>query len=122
MFDKPFSFEGRIRRTELGISYIIYVVIIVIINAIIEGNGDDLTFLFILYIPLLWFLWAQNAKRCHDLDNSGWWQLIPLYGFWMLFQDGQAGQNQYGDNPKGIQAFSGQRKQSGQTYKSNQTV
>jgi uncharacterized membrane protein YhaH (DUF805 family) len=26
MFKKPFSFKGRIRRTEYGISFIIYVV------------------------------------------------------------------------------------------------
>lgn len=102
MFQNLFSFEGRIRRTEYGISVIIYAFISVIINLIVESENDA-SFLFILYIPALWFLWSQAAKRCHDVGNSGWWQLIPLYGFWLLFQDGDPGPNQYGDNPKGNQ-------------------
>jgi len=45
---------------------------------------------------------AQAAKRCHDRNNSGWWKLIPFYGFWMLFADGDIGDNDYGENPKGL--------------------
>jgi uncharacterized membrane protein YhaH (DUF805 family) len=101
MFKNPFSFDGRIRRTEYGLTIIIYVIVAVIINAIIVG-GTDNEILGIAYIPMLWFLWAQGAKRCHDLGNNGWWQIIPFYGLWLLFQDGQYGLNQYGDNPKGI--------------------
>ena len=102
MFENAFSFDGRIRRTEYGISVIIYAVITVVIN-LIAGANSDASFVFIFYIPALWFLWSQAAKRCHDVGNSGWWQLIPLYGFWLLFQEGELGQNQYGNNPKGNQ-------------------
>ncbi len=103
MFENAFSFEGRIRRTEYGISVIIYAVIAVIINLVISESNGDMGIIGLAYIPLLWFLWAQAAKRCHDVGNSGWWQLIPLYGLWLLFQEGEHGQNQYGNNPKGIQ-------------------
>lgn len=107
MFKKPFSFEGRIRRTEYGISVIIYAIVLFMLNVLImlandEGNSSLIILSSFAYIPTTWFLWAQNAKRCHDLGNSGWWQLIPLYPFWLLFQDGQAGTNQYGENPKGV--------------------
>ena len=39
MFKNPFSFEGRIRRTEYGITFIIYVIAASIINAAIQSGG-----------------------------------------------------------------------------------
>ncbi len=113
MFKNPFSFDGRIRRTEYGVSFIIYAVVSVIINAIMASSRDAGIF-GLAYIPMLWFLWAQGAKRCHDVGNNGWWQIIPFYAFWLLFQDGQPGANQYGENPKGIQVVGGVTFQGGQ--------
>lgn len=101
MFQKPFSFEGRIRRTEFGLSFIISVIALALVNVMISA-GDGASIIFILYVPIYWFLWAQGAKRCHDLGNSGWYQIIPFYGIWMLFADSDDGINKYGENPKGI--------------------
>lgn len=105
MFENPFSFNGRIRRTEYGISYILYLAMYAtFISYVIREDPEDnnaLAFL-LLAIPTLWFLLAQGAKRCHDLGHSGWFQLIPFYVLWMLFQDGDSGNNEYGENPKGI--------------------
>jgi uncharacterized membrane protein YhaH (DUF805 family) len=115
MFKAPFSFSGRIRRSEFGISFILCCIAIALVQVIIgslildngssdsssDGSGAPLLF-FILLIPMLWFLWAQGAKRCHDLGNSGWWQFIPFYVLWLIFADGEPGPNEYGDNPKGI--------------------
>jgi uncharacterized membrane protein YhaH (DUF805 family) len=99
MFKNPFSFDGRIRRTEYGISSIVYVIVAAVINVlIISGRGMGI--FAIAYIPMFWFITAQGAKRCHDLGNNGWWQIIPFYHLWLLFQDGQTGINQYGPNPK----------------------
>ena len=105
MFKAPFSFEGRIRRTEFGITYIIYFAVTLFISYISEPRSDISTILLFTYIPLLWFLWAQGAKRCHDRGNSGWYQIIPFYVFWMLFADSDVGPNEYGPNPKGIGNF-----------------
>jgi len=102
MFSNPFSFSGRIRRLEYGLSNIIYFMISIVLSIIIETSYNEAIYLlYFSYIPMLWFLWAQGAKRCHDRGNSGWFQLIPLYGFWMLFADGEFGENGYGENPKG---------------------
>lgn len=96
MFSSPFSFKGRVRRLEYGISLIIYYVAsstlsIITIDAPILGLG---------YIPTLWFLFAQGTKRCHDRGNPGWWQIIPFYSFWMIFAEGEAQDNEYGRSPK----------------------
>ena len=105
MFKAPFSFDGRIRRTEYGLSYLIYLVFSVPFNFYFQTNeqpsGGVTIVFFLLLIPFLWFLIAQGAKRCHDRGNSGWFQLIPLYGLWMLFADSDHGPNEYGPNTKG---------------------
>ncbi len=102
MFKNPFSFKGRIRRTEYGISAIIYYAIIYT-PAFLGISEDDYAIpILIIFIPLIWFMLAQGAKRCHDRGNSGWYQIIPFYSLWMLFADSDVGPNEYGDNPKGI--------------------
>lgn len=57
-------------------------------------------FVLISFIPMVWFSLAQNAKRCHDRGNSGWYQLIPFYFLVLLFGGSDKGSNKYGDNPK----------------------
>lgn len=70
----------------------------------VAAESDAASALLILYlimlIPYLWFIWAQGAKRCHDRGNSGWFQIIPFYGLWMLFAEGEVGTNEYGNSPK----------------------
>jgi uncharacterized membrane protein YhaH (DUF805 family) len=103
MFKRPFSFNGRIRRTEYFLSCLITGIPLGIMEAIIEISYNPVSWLivyFFVWIPILWFGFAQGAKRCHDLGHSGWFQLIPFFGIWMLFVNGQKGNNQYGNNPK----------------------
>ncbi len=100
MFKNIFSFEGRIRRSEYGISLIIHWTFWAIITAIKTSTNIDGIGLF--YAVSLWFIWAQASKRCHDLSKNGWWQLVPFYMLWMLFQEGFTGINEYGPSPKNI--------------------
>lgn len=99
MFKNVFSINGRIRRTEYGISLLIAA----FINVATAGFG----IIFTLPVMIL-----QGAKRCHDLGNSGWYQLIPFYGLFLLFQDGDRGSNIYGENPKDILVQNNQSNQS----------
>lgn len=108
MFKNPFSFNGRIRRLEYGLSFIVYFLGLFAIAMIVEfsgsaGSGLATVFTLVIYVPLFWFLLAQGAKRCHDRGNSGAWQIIPFYYWWMIFADGDSGDNEYGPNPKEIE-------------------
>ena len=104
MFSHPFSFQGRIRRLEFGLSYIAYFICMAIIGAI----SEDAPFTIVLIIPLVWFLLAQLTKRFHDRNLSGMHILtlfIPLYNIYVLlmqfFGDGDEYENDYGPDPKG---------------------
>lgn len=103
MFKRPFSFNGRIRRTEYCLSFLIYMIWYGVINAMMATPDPSVgasLFVLISFIPMIWFLWAQNAKRCHDRGNSGWYQLIPFYFFVLMFGGSDEGSNEYGNNPK----------------------
>lgn len=102
MFKAPFSFNGRIRRLEYGLTIIIYYLVIFVLSAVMEEVEDimPLLSLMTILIALIWFMLAQGAKRCHDRNVSGWYQIIPFYVFVLLFGEGDAGSNRFGPNPK----------------------
>lgn len=104
MFAHPFSFNGRIRRLEYGLTYLLYLVYYSVWRALLPlmiDNKSIMPVMFAIGIPIFWLVFAQGAKRCHDRDNSGWYQIIPFYIFWMLFADGDDYENSYGPDPKG---------------------
>jgi len=101
-----FSFNGRIRRSDYGLTVLIFLPFSYIINELVKQEGCDYILLKLAFIPMYWILWAQGAKRCHDLGNNGWFQLIPFYIIFMLFVDSIPGANQYGNNPKEKVLFS----------------
>lgn len=96
-----FSFKGRIGRLRYFltalISYILVLMAYYMIGDVdfeIEENAQLIYFL--LYTVYLWINIANNTKRCHDLGGNGWWQLVPLFVFWLLFDKGNEGDNEYG--------------------------
>ncbi|MCB0502752.1 MAG: DUF805 domain-containing protein [Bacteroidetes bacterium] len=103
MFKNPFSFKGRIRRLEYGLSYLMFIGGLMLTSSLYEFPIPDQiseTISIIALIPLAWFILAQCTKRCHDRNNSGWYQFIPFYRFFLFFLEGDIGDNNYGTDPK----------------------
>lgn len=91
------SFEGRIKRGE----YAITILPLLFLNRliVIPSVAHEPIFGFSALILSLWVGFAQGAKRCHDLGKSGWFQIIPFYGLFMLFDSGTYHDNKYGLSP-----------------------
>ena len=100
MFKNIFSFSGRIRRTEYWLTGPLVWLIMIPITIISSFTGVLL--FFIWFIPI-WIFLAAGVKRSHDLGNSGWLILIPIYNpLFLAFASSEPFKNKYGPNPKGI--------------------
>ncbi|MFM9940543.1 MAG: DUF805 domain-containing protein [Hyphomicrobiaceae bacterium] len=65
-FSKYFDFSGRARRSEFWWFMLLYLIVSIIPIVQIAVLG--------MIIPII----AVTARRLHDTDRSGWWQLAPL--------------------------------------------
>ena len=107
------GFSGRAHRTEFWMFFLVNLIIGFILDALTLwsrplGIIGGLYGLAVL-LPSL----AVGARRLHDIERTGWWQLfllLPVIGtiilivFWA--QDSQPGSNEYGANPKTAPAYS----------------
>jgi uncharacterized membrane protein YhaH (DUF805 family) len=104
VFQRPFSFTGRIGRGEFGVSFLLVTVVTLIAEMVIMGGGypgsNYLIPSLVVIVAVAWFSLAQGIKRCHDLGNSGWYLLIPFYPLWILFAEGNRDKNRYGEDPR----------------------
>ena len=103
-----FSFEGRIRRKDFWLRYVLPILVVNFIVAFIDAAAGAQNVLvglvsLILLVPNL----AGTIKRLHDRDRSGWFIfiiLIPVIGgIWLLievgFLAGTPGPNRFGHDP-----------------------
>jgi uncharacterized membrane protein YhaH (DUF805 family) len=121
-----FDFSGRSRRKEYWM-FVLFVVIGEIITMTLDSvlgtggsttttsefgdgtasagiamSGGIITMIFVLLIIIPGI--AVAVRRAHDQDKSGWFILIPIYGFIMMFIEGTRGPNRFGPDPKGADA------------------
>lgn len=100
------NFNGRARRREYWM-FILVNTIITIVLAIVDsvcgltfGAGESgilrTIYGLVVFLPGL----AAAVRRMHDVDKSGWFILIPFYNLYLACQEGIAGSNQYGVDPK----------------------
>ncbi len=101
------GFEGRAQRMEYWM-FALFNALIALVLSLLMYVSEFLYFLVLIYyaavlLPSL----AVTVRRLHDTGKSGWWiliSLVPLVGSIILLvfvcTDSQAGDNQYGPNPK----------------------
>ena len=98
MFANLISFEGRIRRAEFAITLILCYFVRSSLLAIF-GELNLLSTISSVFLVLIFF--SQSVKRLHDMDQTGWLAILPVYNpILLLFVDGTRGKNQYGEDPK----------------------
>ena len=99
-FQKYADFSGRAKRPEFWW----FVLFCIVVSLLLEVVGSYISWAFSLatLVPSL----AVGARRLHDTNKSGWLQLIwiiPILGWiymiYLLVQDGDAADNQYGAPP-----------------------
>lgn len=105
MFRTFIAWNGRIRRLEYAIYFVVCVFIASFARTMERRayfSDDDSDWWLWWFVDMVaWLLLIIAAtKRSHDTGSSGWNILIPFYGFILLFKRGDKGINKYGSNPK----------------------
>ncbi|MDR0583758.1 MAG: DUF805 domain-containing protein [Treponema sp.] len=98
---RSLDLSGRSRRREFWLFVLVYFLVGMITNLLNRTLSENTNLLFssmaadLLFLPLLFV----TIRRMHDTGRSGWFALIPVYGFILLFFRGNQGINKYGPNP-----------------------
>ncbi len=102
-------FTGRATRSEYWYFCLFNMLISLAISVFFGMSGEKIGQAFSMLYGLFVFLPSigVSIRRLHDINKSGWYLLlafIPLIGaIWLLVlmvRDSDAGDNQYGPNPK----------------------
>ena len=110
---KPFSSKGRANRTEYIVGLLALLILFYSGNEFYNYFYKSLSLIIIflklayLIIAFLYFFryFFLVTRRLHDLNISGWWQLITFVPFGQLlvigliFFKGTPGPNKYGEPP-----------------------
>ncbi|MBF7049835.1 DUF805 domain-containing protein [Campylobacter volucris] len=101
------NFNGRARRKEYWMFFLFNAIILLVIRILTIFAPNFFAIIEFLY-SLFTFLpsIAVGARRLHDTNRSGWWQLlllIPLIGIIILIVfycfKGDSGENRFGSDP-----------------------
>lgn len=94
VFGKFFYFKGRASRSEYWYFYLFQTIAVVALSLATTMVSNAEWPITILGIGVSLPFYALNARRLHDRNRSGWWQLISIAGFglgslalliWLIF-------------------------------------
>jgi uncharacterized membrane protein YhaH (DUF805 family) len=97
---KYVAFNGRARRKEFWYFTLFSAIISVTLSAISGAvfSYDLLGSVYSLAVLLPGI--AVAGRRLHDTGRSAWWMLLPIVNIVFFAQDGNAGTNKFGADPK----------------------
>jgi len=99
VLNKYVQFDGRSRRKEFWMFFLIHLVISIGLNVI--AGIIDFAFLGTIYSIAVFLPYiAVSIRRMHDVGKSGWFILIPIYNIILYATEGDKGPNKYGEDPK----------------------
>jgi len=105
-FSKYATFSGRASRSEYWWFMLFWMLATTVINLLVGsflgaevGSVIGLLVVLGLFLPTI----AVSARRLHDMNHSGWWQLLALTGIgglvlviWYMFP-GSPDTNRFGE-------------------------
>jgi uncharacterized membrane protein YhaH (DUF805 family) len=85
---KYFVFEGRASRSEFWFFFLVYIVSNIVLEFTKTTNSTILIILSAIFsygtiIPMV----SAGCRRMHDIDKSGWFQMIPIYNLILWSQE-----------------------------------
>ena len=95
-FKKYATFTGRATRSEFWFFALFTLIVQLLANAIGIAAGSE-AIIWLVYLVFFIPTIAVTVRRMHDVDKSGWFQLIPIYGFVLAVTPGTVGSNRFGD-------------------------
>lgn len=97
------TFTGRARRSEYWYFFLFNIIASFLIG-IIGGLTGNLFLGNIYSLLILLPSIAVGVRRMHDVGKSGWFILIPIYNLVLAVTEGDKGANEYGEDPKEVEA------------------
>lgn len=106
-WQKIFDYSGRASRSDYWYFQLFNLLFGIVLSSFIISVVDQLILIMpVYYILLVLANISLTARRLHDVDKSGWFQLIsfiPLVGpIWLLVlmvTKGTEGKNRFGEDP-----------------------
>jgi uncharacterized membrane protein YhaH (DUF805 family) len=102
------NFNGRARRSEYW-WFFLFTTLLSIVSTVIDttmlGKGIEDIGIVNTIVSLAFLIpsIAVGVRRMHDVGKSGWFLLIPIYNLVLACTNGEAGSNEYGSDPKGLE-------------------
>lgn len=104
-----FDFNGCVCCKEYWMFILVNIIIFVVLSVVFGLISEKFLLIVNFYLFVVLLLVLGVIVWClYDINKSGWWMLIVLilivglYLIYLLVKDSDVGQNQYGQNLKGI--------------------